>query len=432
MRKTNRQVMTTLVAALLMGWSSAALAQQLPIADPGPEQVVPCEDTDGAEVTLDGLASFDPDGPATLTYTWSSPFLGATTLDGAIQVLTLPAGTFLFTLVVDDGIDGASLPVDVQVTVGDGSPPTITLSTDAFELWPPNHKYHVLDAADLVDSVVDACGGEVPAQNVSFEQVTSDEPDNANGDGNTIDDILFAYGCSSVLLRAERQGGGDGRVYQALLGAGDASGNPGQALVTVSVPKSRGVAKEAVDSGDVLVVEASPETCLTVDLCPPEPALDCVESSERASLLLTSRSGGERLRFSARGFPVDSLDLGEGDAGTDYQLCLYVEDAVSTSLESEPAAPAGEGWKSSGKGQSFRAKAKGVARGAGMKQLALRSSGTGTKVKAKGEGLTLPQLPIADGSVVIVQLHGSDGSCLETWFDREPKANTETRYKARQ
>ncbi len=127
---------------------------------------------------------------------------------------------------------------------------------------------------------------------------------------------------------------------------------------------------------------------------------------------------------------VDSLDLGQGDAGTDYQLCLYVDDGVAASLESEPAAPSGEGWKSSGKGQSFHAK--GVTRGAGLKRLALRSSGTDTKVKAKAEGMTLPQLPLADGSTVIVQLHGSDGSCLETQFDGEPKANTEKRYKARQ
>ena len=431
MSKTMREIMTALAAALMTVWASPALAQQLPVADPGADQVVPCEGTDGAEITLDGSNSSDPDDVnAVLTYTWSSPFLGDTTLDGAVQVLTLPAGTFTFTLVVDDGIDGASDPVDVQITVGDGAPPTITLATDAFELWPPNHKYHLLDSADLVESVIDACGGEVPAQDVSFAQVTSDEPDNSNGDGNTTDDILFSYGCSAVLLRAERRGGGDGRVYEGLLSAGDASGNVGQAVVTVSVPKSRGNDKEAVDSGDVLVVEASPEACLMVDLCPPEPALDCVESSERATLSLASGSGEDRLRFSARGFSVDSLDLGQGDAGTDYQLCLYVDDGVAASLESEPAAPSGEGWKSSGKGQSFRAK--GVVREAGLKRLALRSSGAGTQVKAKGEGVTLPQLPLAGGSTVIVQLHGSDGSCLETQFDGEPQANTEKRYKARQ
>ena len=429
MSKTMRQLMTALAATLLAGWASPALAQPLPpIADPSATQ--PQWDCD-AEVTLDGSLSSNPDDPgAVLIYTWSGPFLGDTTLDGETATLTPPAGIFTFTLVVENEIGEVSDPADVEITVGDGSPPTITLATDAFDLWPPNHKYHVLDSADLVESVIDACGDEVPAQDVSFEQVTSDEPDNSNGDGNTTDDILFAYGCSSVLLRAERRGGGDGRVYEGLLSAGDASGNLGQAVVTVSVPKSRGNNKEAVDSGDVLVVDASPEACLMVDLCPPEPALDCVESSEGATLSLASGSRGDGLSFSARGFSVDSLDLGQGDAGTDYQLCLYVDDGVAASLESEPAAPSGEGWKSSGKGQSFRAK--GVARGAGLKQLALRSSGTGTQVKAKGEGVTLPQLPLADGSTVIVQLHGSDGSCLETQFDGEPKANTEKRYKARQ
>lgn len=414
--------------------AAGASAQTIPVADPGPDQLVACEGTDGAQVTLDGSASFDPDvdpngpsDPNSLTYTWTGDALDAP-LDGAVQLVDLPAGVFVFTLVVDDGIDGASLPADVEVTVGDGSPPVITLSSDSASMWPPNHSYHAFGAGDFVESVVDACGAELGADGVSFTTVSSDEPDNSNGDGNTVDDILYGYGCRDVLLRAERRGPGDGRVYTATLGAADASGLEGQAVITVSVPKNRGKKGAAVDSGPVHVVDATPEACQMVALCPSVPDPNCIPASDQATLQMDERSRGDRLKFRAKGFAIDGASLGEGEAGVDYQLCIYVDDG-SVAVETAPAAPSGDGWKSRGRGQSY--KARGMERKAGLSRLGLRSRGDETDVKAKGDGVDVPPLPLPDGSTVVVQLHGSDGSCLETSFDGEPQVNSERRFKAR-
>jgi hypothetical protein len=67
--------------------------------------------------------------------------------------------------------------------------------------------------------------------------VASDEPENALGDGDTTDDIVLDD-CRTVRLRAERQGGLDGRVYTLTLAIADASGNTGTATYEVQVPHS--------------------------------------------------------------------------------------------------------------------------------------------------------------------------------------------------
>lgn len=409
---------------------SPGLAQTLPVADAGEDQTVECAGPDGTLVTLDGSASMDPDdAEAELLYSWTSESLAeGETLEGVMPSVPLPGGEHVFSLVVDDQIDGASVnEALVTITIADTQPPMITLGTDALSLWPPNHKYHGVSAGDLVSSITDDCEGELSTDDVSFLEFTSDEPDNSNGDGNTTQDVAYAYGCHDALVRAERRGPSNGRVYLGTLGVEDAAGNVGDAVVTVSVPKSP--PKGAVDDGPATSYPATPEACQVVDLCPPEPDPDCLPA-ERADLLLKARSRGDALRFRGRGFDVAADDLGEGEADTDYQLCVYVDDGVVTSVESDPAAPSGEGWKSSRSGQSYRGK--GDRRRSGLTHLAIRSKGeeTAVKTKGEGEGVDLPSLPIADGSVVTVQLHGSDGTCLEAVFDT-PKKNSEKRYRAR-
>ena len=86
--------------------------------------------------------------------------------------------------------------------------------------------------------VTDNCPG------VSFvlASVTSSEPDNGLGDGDTISDIQDAAlgtADTEISLRAERQGGGDGRIYTVTYRATDASNNGDQAVAVVVVPKSQ-------------------------------------------------------------------------------------------------------------------------------------------------------------------------------------------------
>jgi uncharacterized repeat protein (TIGR01451 family) len=114
--------------------------------------------------------------------------------------------------------------------------PIITLNPP-ISLWPPNHKYHTVTVAQMVQSVRDNC--PISIDDVVIEMVTSDEPDDAIGDGNTINDIVIGDDCRSVQLRAERAGPGDGRVYTVTLRVRDSAGAVTRAVFEVSVPHSQ-------------------------------------------------------------------------------------------------------------------------------------------------------------------------------------------------
>src|SRR4029453_6086163 len=327
-----------------LSYATGAGAQTLPIADAGDDQSFPCAPETGQQVSLDGSGSSDPDDPlAVLTYTWSSDeALGVgVTVDGVMPVVTLLPGVHTLTLTVDDGIDGTATD-DVQVTVvADTEPPQLVLNTPATaELWPPNHKYHSLPAPDYVMSAGDRCDVEVGPEDVIFTRGTSDEADNGNGDGNTTADIAFDAGCGSALVRSERAGPGDGRVYELTLSLHDPAGNAAtEGVLTVSVPHNHG--RDAVDSGDVSEVVA--DACGPIELCPPPPDPACTEAPEaNVEIDLGGKDGGE-LRWRAEGFPV--AEGAFSDPATDYQLCVYTDDGVTTPvLEDDPAAPHGAGW----------------------------------------------------------------------------------------
>jgi hypothetical protein len=134
-----------------------------------------------------------------------------------------------------------------KVTVNDTQPPVVT-TTGPITLWPPNHKYATINASDLVASVVDNCDESVGVGSVLIASVTSDEPDNSSGDGNTTNDIVIATDCKSVQLRSERMSNGNGRVYTITFTVTDASGNVGTATALVTVPHSQN-GSPAVDDG---------------------------------------------------------------------------------------------------------------------------------------------------------------------------------------
>jgi hypothetical protein len=132
--------------------------------------------------------------------------------------------------------------------VKDVTGPVITTNGQTIELWPPNHKYKTVKITDLVSSASDLCDPGVSINSVRIAKVTSDEPNNSGGDGNTTNDIVIAADCKSVQLRSERMGGGDGRVYTITFEVKDASGNVSTATAKVTVPHSQN-GSPAVDSG---------------------------------------------------------------------------------------------------------------------------------------------------------------------------------------
>jgi len=135
-----------------------------------------------------------------------------------------------------------------NVTVNDTQGPSITLNGDVITLWPPNHQYKTVQVSDLVASASDNCGTGVSLSSVFISQVTSDETENGNGDGNTLNDIVIAPDCKSVQLRSERSGNGNGRVYTITFKVVDASGNIATTTAKVTVPKSQN-GSTAVDDG---------------------------------------------------------------------------------------------------------------------------------------------------------------------------------------
>jgi hypothetical protein len=90
--------------------------------------------------------------------------------------------------------------------------------------------------------------------------ITQDEPVNGRGGGNTFPDAQFTAAGDQVLLRAERSGRGDGRVYRLSFSVTDPSGASCSGVVTVTVPHDQSHA--AVDSGgsfNSLVAAAGPQ-----------------------------------------------------------------------------------------------------------------------------------------------------------------------------
>ena len=83
---------------------------------------------------------------------------------------------------------------------------------------------------------------------MTIASVSSDEPENGVGDGDTTNDILIAANCKSVQLRSERKSNGNGRVYTITFKVTDTSGNVSTATATVTVPHSENGAA-AVDDG---------------------------------------------------------------------------------------------------------------------------------------------------------------------------------------
>jgi hypothetical protein len=117
-------------------------------------------------------------------------------------------------------------------------------------LWSPNHKYVSTSLEACGISIVDQCQGPISlgAASAAITCVTSDEVENGEGDGNTTEDMIIDS-ATTVRLRAERSGVGDGRVYNIHFRVTDAAGNPAHGVCQVTVPHDMSPPVGAIDSG---------------------------------------------------------------------------------------------------------------------------------------------------------------------------------------
>jgi Domain of unknown function DUF11/HYR domain len=173
------------------------------------------------------------------------PGVGSVTRSGVPAGNVFPVGTTTVTYSATDAHGNTASATQV-VTVIDNTVPVITVSGSTPSMWPANHKYKTFQLTGFVTGASDNCGG-ISISDVVIEKVTSDETENGNGDGNTTNDIVIAADCKSVQLRAERDGGGNGRVYTITFKVTDTHGNVGRATSTVVVPHNPG--QTVVDSG---------------------------------------------------------------------------------------------------------------------------------------------------------------------------------------
>ena len=140
-----------------------------------------------------------------------------------------PVGT---TLITYSATNSAGTSTSAQrVTVLDATPPSVTAPVASPSLlWPPNHKMITVHVSyDAMDACTDA---------ISSLSVSSNEPADGLGDGDTTPDweVIDAH---TVRLRAERAGGGSGRVYTITVRAIDRNGNTSSQAVEVRVPLDR-------------------------------------------------------------------------------------------------------------------------------------------------------------------------------------------------
>ena len=134
--------------------------------------------------------------------------------------------------------------------------PPVLIAAGPRELWPPNHEYVNIDIKDCVILVEDDRDGPIDLSKVLIDSVSSDEPENENGvgDGDTWNDILFSDDCRNIMLRSERQGSGNGRVYTIYLSVEDAAGNKATAFRLVQIPHSKNKKSGIIDDGPAYVV----------------------------------------------------------------------------------------------------------------------------------------------------------------------------------
>ena len=207
--------------------NSATASFSVTVADAAPPTVtVPSDLTIEATSVAGAIAQF----AATADDLVDGPLTPACTVASGS---TFPLGT---TPVRCDATDAAgntgSATFNVRV-VDTTAPKIASVAPSQALLWPPNHQMVPLSVRVSVADVADA------APICTVAGITSNEPVNGTGDGDTGPDWEIGGGLTFA-LRAERAGSGNGRLYTITVQCSDASGNSTSGTTTVGVPKSQG------------------------------------------------------------------------------------------------------------------------------------------------------------------------------------------------
>jgi hypothetical protein len=216
----------------------------------GPYHVTVTSDT--AVVELDASGSTDADEDS-LTFHWKA-YCREVSFDdpsSATPVLSimgdcLCVDSFMVEVMVSDGFDTTTC--GVMVHIDDQRPPVIVVREEPHVMWPPNHKYVRITPEMLLESAEDACGRPIDLSTAVVIELRSDEPEDHKGDGKTVDDMMVR--CPNLVkLRAERMGGGNGRVYTVVFRITAESGVSADAEGKIIVPHDNSSPDAIEDEG---------------------------------------------------------------------------------------------------------------------------------------------------------------------------------------
>ena len=149
-----------------------------PVANAGPDQEV----DPGAVVILDGSGSSDPEGD-TLTYAWTQADSEDASLDDptAVRPSFTPtvAGTYVFTLVVNDGTSDSapdSVTVVVNGPTADNSPPIADAGSDQDSVVRTQVRLDGSGSSDPEDDVLTYAWTQADGKDVSLDDPTAAAP----------------------------------------------------------------------------------------------------------------------------------------------------------------------------------------------------------------------------------------------------------------
>lgn len=293
------------------------------------------------------------------------------------------------------------------------------------------------DGCFLVFTDTDSAGAPEP-NNFGFMKVCATCGNGTVDEGESCDDgnLVDCDGCDSDCRPSSTCGNG---ILCGLETCDDGNTEDGDCCSGSCTFEAAGTSCE---DGDLCT---GPDTCDGAGTCSsaPAPAPTCTAVSS-ARIDLRDREGTDRdqLSWDAKKGPALAIgDLGDISGGNDdLALCLYARESggSETSALASFALPGGGAcgnkpcWKDiPGRKLLYRDRA-GASDGA---QLFLAKPGaTGRsrfKLKAKGEFLALPDLPLPADAEVIAQLRGSNGGCWETVFPAGGTRNETDRFQAR-
>lgn len=166
-----------------------------------------------------------------------------------LAVIAITARASVTTEVCDDGVDndGDGLidanDSDCQPQPPANNPPVcVGVTQSEYLLWPPNHGFRPVSLSGASDPDGDPVV-------LTVTGVTQDEPVNGLGEGDRSPDAKLGAAPDEVLLRAERSGEDDGRVYRVAFTVTDPAGATCSAIRIVGVLHDERTGGTAVDSG---------------------------------------------------------------------------------------------------------------------------------------------------------------------------------------